>query len=117
MPVNASAFSLQGLSSLFDIISLVNTKDKHKVATLGILLTRFNPRTRLGNEVLETLNSNSSEIKTSVFGVKIRQLIKMEVAQARRIDPFLDEVKSNAGNYYLVLADEVVERIMAQKSM
>lgn len=49
--------------------------------------------------------------------MKIRQLIKMEVVQARRIDPFLDEVKSNAGNDYLVLADEVVEKIMAQKSM
>ena len=41
----------------------------------------------------------------------------MEVVQARRIDPFLDEVKSNAGNDYLVLADEVVEKIMAQKSI
>ena len=28
----------------------------------------------------------------------------MEVVQARRIDPFLDEVKSNVGNDYLVLA-------------
>lgn len=117
VPVNASAFSLQGLSSLFDIISLVNTKGKHKVDILGILLTRFNPRTRLGSEVLETLNSISSEMNTSVFGVKIRQSIKMEVAQARRIDPFLEEVKSNAGDDYLVLADEVTERITGKKSI
>ena len=117
VPVNASAFSLQGLSSLFDIISLVNTKGKHKVDILGILLTRFNPRTRLGSEILETLNSNSFKMKTSVFGVKIRQSIKMEVAQARRIDPFLDEVKSNAGDDYLVLADEVAERIRLSKSI
>ena len=49
--------------------------------------------------------------------MKIRQLIKIEVAQVRRIAPFLDEVKSNTGNDYLVLADEVVEKIMAQKSI
>ena len=72
VPVNASAFSLQGLSSLFEIISVVNTKGKHEIDILGILLTRFNPRTRLGNEVLESLNGIAFEIKTSVFGVKIR---------------------------------------------
>ena len=111
VPVNASAFSLQGLSSLFEIISVVNTKGMHKIGILGILLTRFNPRTRLGNEVLESLNGIAFEIKTSVFGVKIRQSIKMEVAQAKRIDPFLDEVKSKASDDYIVLADEVIERI------
>ena len=107
----ASAFSLQGLSSLFEIISVVNTKGKHEIDILGILLTRFNPRTRLGNEVLESLNGIAFEMKTSVFGVKIRQSIKMEVAQAKRIDPFLDEVKSKASDDYIVLADEVIERI------
>lgn len=117
VPVNASAFSLQGLSSLYEIISIVNTKGKHKVEILGILLTRFNPRTRLGSEVLESLNGISSEIKTSVFGVKIRQSIKMEVAQARRIDPFLDEVRSKASEDYLVLSDEVMERISQNESI
>ena len=111
VPVNASAFSLQGLSSLFEIISVVNTKGKHEIDILGILLTRFNPRTRLGNEVLESLNGIAFEMKTSVFSVKIRQSIKMEVAQAKRIDPFLDEVKSKASDDYIVLADEVIERI------
>ena len=112
VPVNAFAFSLQGLSSLFEIISVVNTKGKHEIDILGILLlTRFNPRTRLGNEVLESLNGIAFEMKTSVFGVKIRQSIKMEVAQAKRIDPFLDEVKSKASDDYIVLADEVIERI------
>ena len=111
VPVNTSAFSLQGLSSLFEIISVMNTKGKHEIGILGILLTRFNPRTRHGHEVLESLNRIAHKIKTSVFGVKIRQSIKIEVVQARRINPFLDEVKSKASDDYLVLADEVIERI------
>ena len=81
--LSASAFSLQGLSSLFEIISVVNTKGKHEIDILGILLTRFNPRTRLGNEVLESLNGIAFEMKTSVFG----------------------------SDDYIVLADEVIERI------
>ena len=41
----------------------------------------------------------------------------MKVAQAKRIDPFLDEVKSKASDDYLVLADEVTKRIRLNKSM
>ena len=117
-PPSLGILSLNGFNasdyvivSLFEIISVVNTKGKHEIDILGILLTRFNPRTRLGNEVLESLNGIASDMKTSVFGVKIRQSIKMEEAQAKRIDPFLDEVKSKASDDYLVLADEVIERI------
>ena len=79
VPVNASAFSLQGLSSLFEIISVVNTKGKHEIDILGILLTRFNPRTRLSNGVMESLNGIASDMKTSVFGVKIRQSIILKI--------------------------------------
>ena len=97
-------------------LALWNTKGKHEIGILGILLTRFNPRTRRGHEVLESLNRIAYKIKTSVFGVKIRQSIKIEVVQARRINPFLDEVKSKASDDYLALADEVAERIGLNKS-
>ena len=83
VPVNASAFSLQGLSSLFEIISIVNTKGKHKVDILGILLTRFNPRTRLGSEVLEPLNGISSKMK-------IRQSINMEGRCEQELGPGIE---------------------------
>lgn len=87
VPVNASVFSLQGLASLFEIIHLVNSRGNHKVDILGILLTRFNPRTKLATKVLETLEKIAIAENTSVFTIKIRQSIKMEVSQARRIEP------------------------------
>lgn len=117
VPVNASAFSLQGLSSLFEIIDMVNSRGNHKIDILGILLTRFNPRTKLGSEVLSTLNKIAGVNNTSVFGVKIRQSIKMEVSQARRIDPYSDEVKSNAGEDYLRLTGEILDRLGLSKSI
>lgn len=111
VPVNASAFSLQGLASLFEIIHLVNSKGKHKVDILGILLTRFNPRTKLGAEVLDTFEKIVESNNTSVFTTKIRQSIKMEVSQARRIDPYQDAVKSKASEDYLHLAEKILNRI------
>lgn len=117
VPVNASAFSLQGLSSLFEIIDMVNSRGKHKIDILGILLTRFNPRTKLGSEVLSTLDKIADVNNTSVFGVKIRQSIRMEVSQARRIDPYSDEVKSNAGEDYLRLTGEILDKLGLSKSI
>lgn len=117
VPVNASAFSLQGLSSLFEIIEMVNSRGRHRIDILGILLTRFNPRTKLGGEVLDSLDKIAKANDTTVFSVKIRQSIKIEVSQARRIDPYSDEVKSNAGEDYLHLADEIIDKLGLVKSL
>ncbi len=111
VPVNASAFSLQGLSSLFEIIEMVNSRGKHRIDILGILLTRFNPRTRLSLEVLETLDRIAASKGTSVFKTKIRQSVKVEESQAKRISPYSDEVKSNASLDYLGFVDEILSRL------
>ena len=95
VPVNASAFSLQGLSS-------------------GILLTRFNPRTRLSQEVLETLNVIAASKGTSVFSTRIRQSVKMEESQAKRISPYSDEARSKAGYDYLCFTEEILHRLRMQ---
>ena len=114
VPVNASAFSLQGLSSLFDIIEMVNSRGKHKIDVLGILLTRFNPRTRLSQEVLETLNAIAASKGTSVFSTRIRQSVKMEESQAKRISPYSDEARSKAGYDYLCFTEEILHRLRMQ---
>ena len=114
VPVNASAFSLQGLSSLFDIIEMVNSRGKHKIDVLGILLTRFNPRTRLSQEVLETLNVIAASKGTSVFSTRIRQSVKMEESQAKRISPYSDEARSKAGYDYLCFTEEILHRLRMQ---
>lgn len=111
VPVNASAFSLQGLSSLFEIIEVVNQRGKHKIDVLGILLTRYNPRTKLAQEVLETLYNTARSQGTCVFSTKIRQSVKIEVSQAKRISPYLDETKSNASDDYMALADEILNKL------
>ena len=111
VPVNASAFSLQGLSSLFEIIEMVNSRGKHKIDVLGILLTRFNPRTRLSQEVLETLDMIAKSKGSALFDTRIRQSVKLEESQAKRINPYSGEVRSNASNDYLKFTDEVLNRL------
>ena len=114
VPVNASAFSLQGLSSLFEIIEMVNSRGKHKIDVLGILLTRFNPRTRLSQEVLETLDKIAASKGTSVFKTRIRQSVRVEESQAKWISPYSNDVLSKASLDYLTFVDEVLNRLISK---
>ena len=92
---------------------MVNSRGKHKVDILGILLTRFNSRTKLGHEVLDMLEKIAAEKDTCVFSTKIRQSIKIEVSQARRINPYLEEIRSKASDDYLQFADEVMNKLIS----
>ena len=93
---------------------MVNSRGKHKIDVLGILLTRFNPRTRLSQEVLETLNKIAASKGTSVFNTRIRQSVKVEESQARRISPYSVELQSKASLDYLAFADEVMSRLTSK---
>lgn len=111
VPVNASAFSLQGLSSLFDIVSLVKEKGNHKITILGILITRYNPRTNLSKEVLGSLEKIAAQMGTKVFDTKIRQAVSIEMAQAKRINIYDYANSSKAAQDYEDFVNEVIKQI------
>ncbi len=111
VPVNASAFSLQGLSSLFSIISAVREKGKHEIKILGILITRFNSKTRLSKEVLAVLENTAHQAGTRVFDAKIRQGVSIEMAQARREDLYEFRSGSKPADDYSRFTEEVLELI------
>ncbi|MBO8469813.1 MAG: ParA family protein [Spirochaetes bacterium] len=108
VPVNASAFSLQGLSSLFEIVSVVKDKGKHDIRILGILLTRYNGKTNLSKEVLSVLEATAAEAGTKIFDAKIRQGIAVEMAQAKRTDLYEFRNGSKPADDYRKLTEEVL---------
>lgn len=110
IPVNASAFSLQGLSSLMDIINEVRTFGKHRIEVCGILLTRYNKITRISKEALESLKQLAARYETKVFNSKISQSVCIEEAQAQQCDLF--ECKTGkAVTDYFNLIEEVFNSI------
>lgn len=108
IPVNANALSMQGLKALAETIKEVRESENRKISVLGILLTRYNPRTNMAKEALPALEMKAAkELNTRVFQVKIRQSVAIEDAQASRHSS-LKGKKTLISKDYDQLADEIL---------
>ena len=77
VPVEASRFSLEGLSQLIDIINLVNERLNHSV-DYRILVTNFDSRLRHSFKMLDKIKSS---FKDRVFSNIIHVNVKLKEAQ------------------------------------
>lgn len=105
IPVNAAAFSLQGIQSLNRIIDEVKV-DNPTLMIQGILITRSNPRTNLNKDVTEVLKEIAKTINTRLFETTIRQGVAIETAQADHLDIFTAAPKSGVAKDYDSFIDE-----------
>lgn len=108
VPVNAAAFSIQGISALVKIVAEAR-EDNPGIKIEGILLTRFNSRTNLSKDVLEALNVISEQIGTRVFKTTIRQGVAIEAAQADHLDIFTAAPKSGVAKDYSNFIEEFLQ--------
>lgn len=111
IPVNAAAFSIQGLAALSETIDEVKHSENHGLKILGILLTRYNVRTKLGKEARETLEQIAGHMKTEVFKTTIRQSVQVEVSQAQQTSLFDLAPKAAVTQDYAHFVDEVEEKL------
>ena len=112
VPVNANTLSIQGLRALSETINEVKESANPNLKILGLLVTRYNPRTRLSKEAIPDLETISSKfLDTRVFGTKIRQSVAIEDAQANR-NSTVKGKKSSIAKDYDDLFNEINENIM-----
>lgn len=108
IPVNAAAFSIQGINALVRILSDIE-KDNPNIKIEGILLTRFNARTNLSKDVKEVLNEIALSLGTKVFNTTIRQGVAIEAAQADKLDIFTAAPRSGVAKDYNNFIDEFLQ--------
>lgn len=109
VPVNANALSIQGLKALSETINEVKEEANPNLKILGLLVTRYNPRTRLSKEAVPDLEMiSSSYLSTKIFDVKIRQSVAIEDAQANRNSTAKGK-RTAIGKDYDALFDEIAD--------
>lgn len=86
IPAQADIFSLQGLGQLYRTIQAVQEYTNPDLHIGGIILTRHNPRTILGAEITQYLESTAKQLDTVVFNSRIREAVAIKEAQAQRTD-------------------------------
>lgn len=111
IPCIADVFSLQGMSQLSNTIQGVKKYCNVNLKVAGILLTRFNKRTKLGNHIQGILDSTTKSMNTILFDTCIRNSVSIQESQYQRKNIIGHEQKSNATLDYINFLKELEETI------
>ena len=110
IPMGADAYSLQGLSQLNATITKVKRRCNPALNVTGILITRYNGRAILSQELRETIENKAARaVGTSVFQSIIREGIAIKESQTQQSSLYASAPKSNAAGDYLAFIDEYLK--------
>lgn len=107
IPVQPEFFALEGLGKLLQTIRLVQNGVNPSLTIEGFVVTMFDGRTRVHNQVLQELREHFGDM---VFNTIIQRNIRLSEAPSHGKPIILYDVMSNGTTNYLNLAKEVLER-------
>ncbi|MCL2687131.1 MAG: AAA family ATPase [Methanobrevibacter sp.] len=108
IPIQAEYFALEGLADLFNTIHLVETRLKSPSPIKGILLTLYDSRTRLGQEVYSELKEKLGD-REYIFKTVIGRNIRLAEAPSYGLPCVIYDEESRGAISYLNLAKEILE--------
>ena len=107
IPLHCEYFALEGLADLVGTMRRVRAALNPSLDIEGVLLTMFDERTNLGQQVA---NDVRQFFKEKVFRTVIPRNVRLGEAPSHGIPAVLYDVKSRGAEAYLALAREVVAR-------
>jgi chromosome partitioning protein len=107
IPVQCEFFALEGLGKLLNTITIVQSKLNPNLGIEGILMTMYDGRLRLSNQVVEEVKNHFNE---SVFNTIIHRNTRLGEAPSLGKPVLLYDAESTGALNYLNLAKEVLQR-------
>jgi chromosome partitioning protein len=107
IPLHCEYFALEGLADLVTTIRRVRASLNPALDIEGVLLTMFDERTNLGQQVARDVRSF---FKEKVFRTTIPRNVRLGEAPSHGLPVILYDVKSRGAEAYVALAREVLER-------
>jgi chromosome partitioning protein len=105
IPIQCEYFALEGVSELLDTLIRIRRNLNPHLAVEGILLTMYDERTNLSNQVAQDLRDFFG---AQVFQTVIPRNIRLAEAPSHGKPIILYDVKSRGAESYLQLAKEVI---------
>ena len=105
IPVQAEYYALEGLSQLTTVVNRVRDALNPALRLRGVLVTMFDPRTRLATEVLDEVNAHFG---SHVFRTQIPRNIRLSEAPSFGKPAVLFDARSRGAQAYLALAREML---------
>lgn len=107
IPVQCEYFALEGISKLLNTIRIIKSKLNPKLEIEGFLLTMYDARLRLANQIYDEVKSHFQDL---VFKTVIQRNVKLSESQSFA-QPVLvyDSISRGAVNH-MQLAQELIEK-------
>src|SRR5438046_1628972 len=110
IPLHCEYFALEGLADLVGTLKRVRAAYNPALDIEGVLLTMFDERTNLGQQVATDVRGF---FKEKVFRTVIPRNVRLGEAPSHGMPVILYDVKSRGAAAYLALAREMLERSVA----
>ncbi len=107
VPVQCEYLALEGLSLLLDTVGRVRDSLNPDLRVFGILMTMFDPRTNLSEQVVQEVRNHYPE---SVFRTVIPRNVRLSEAPSYGLSILDYDAASRGGASYDALAQEALER-------
>jgi chromosome partitioning protein len=112
IPVQCEYFALEGLGKLLNTIKIIQTNLNPALEIEGFLLTMYDSRLRLANQVVEEVTRHFQQM---VFNTIIQRNVKLSEAPSYGQPAILYDAESRGTVNYLNLARELLERVEARQ--
>jgi chromosome partitioning protein len=107
IPVQCEYFALEGLGKLLNTIKIVQTRLNTELKIEGILLTMYDVRLRLSNQVVEEVRSHFEDM---VFDTIIQRNTRLSEAPSFGVSVIMHDATCKGAINYLNLAREIVQK-------
>ncbi|MBO8475670.1 MAG: ParA family protein [Bacteroidetes bacterium] len=107
IPVQAEYFALEGISKLLNTIRIIKSKLNRKLEIEGFLLTMYDARLRLANQIYDELKSHFGDM---VFNTVIPRNIRLSEAPSHGLPAILYDPDSRGATSHVQLAKELLSR-------
>jgi len=113
VPLQCEFFALEGLSQLLRTIDLVRGSLNPQLEIQGVVLTMFDKRNNLSEQVAEDVRKHLGE---KVYQTIIPRNVRISEAPSHGLPALLYDVKSAGSQAYIKLAGELIQRERSRKA-
>lgn len=107
IPVQSEYFALEGISKLLNTIRIIKSKLNPGLSIEGFLLTMYDARLRLANQIYEELKTHFGDM---VFNTVIPRNIKLSEAPSHGLPVIMYDPESRGAISHTQLAKEVIAK-------
>jgi chromosome partitioning protein len=107
IPVQCEYFALEGISKLLNTVKIIKKKLNPKLEIEGFLLTMYDSRLRLANQIYDEVKRHFQEL---VFKSVIQRNVKLSESPSHGLPVILYDADSPGAKNHLALAKEIINK-------